>query len=270
MYTSTKPDKQNKLKKLIYNEKYHDNCHDYLKTTYLEKYAEPRYKKLLYKIREKIPKVDICEDTVFDDYRNVIVCDQHAVIFGHYNDVFPILATYALNACIGLVMYVPKHKIGALAHIDGLPGYSQESAKEDGLELDFSPVYENIEIMIRYLKQLSGSNESLEITYYLIGGIYGLSEVMIHDILETINKIQNDKLKFNFMGRNLLGPGNQSRNICIDMETGKITYFDYTINSEYYGKNRKDNVPMNIIRAPRKSEAYLDITYVPISIDDSQ
>lgn len=256
--------KYGRIKTLIYNEKYHDNCHDYLKPFYLEKYAVPKYKPLLYEILKKIPKVDICEDTPFDLYRDIIVCDQHAVVFGHYKDIYPILATYALNACIGLLMYVPKIKLASLAHIDGLPGYSRESALADGLNIQFDPVYENINTILKYMRYLSDTDEIMYIDYYLIGGIFDLSEVMVNDIIECINKLSNDKYHFIFKGRNILGPENQSRNICIDTRNGKITYFDYITNSEFY-KNHitKDGIPINIIKAPRKSEAYLDITYIP-------
>ncbi|BCS82915.1 putative chemotaxis protein ched [Cotonvirus japonicus] len=252
------------VKNLTYSEKYHDNCHDYLKSTYLEKYADPKYKSLLYDIKNKIPKINICEDTAIDEYSNIITCDQHAVIFGDKNDIFPILATYSLNACIGLVMYIPSHGIGSIAHIDGLPGYSKKSAKNDGFNINFSPISENINNILNYLRNLSGTNEILEINYYLFGGIYGLSEVMIHDIIESINEIESKSLiyKFNFAGRNLLGPDNQSRNICIDMRSGIISYFDYIMNDEYYHNVRNDNgLAMNIIKAPRKSEALLDVTY---------
>jgi len=256
--------KKTKLKALIYNEKYHDNCHDYLKPIYLEKYAVEKYKPLLYDIRKNIPTVNICKQTPVNDYANTIVCDQHCVVFGHYLDIYPILATYALNACVGLLMYSPQYKIGSLAHIDGLPGYSKKSAIDDGLTIDFSPIDENIKIILKKLHILSESNTIINIEYYLIGGIFDLSEIMIYDIIECINKFNNNKFRFVFRGRNILGPENQSRNICMDMRTGKITYFDYTENSDFYGNNlNKDGIAFNIIKAPRKSEAFLDITYVP-------
>lgn len=255
---------KNIKKKLIYNEKYHDNCHDYLKPLYLEKYAVSRFKPLLYEISKKIPKINICEETPYDMYADIIVCDQHAVIFGHCMDIFPILATYALNACVGLIMYTPKFKIASLAHIDGLPGYSNKSAIEDGLNIDFDPVHENIKIMLEYIRFLSETAEIIDIEYYLVGGIFDLSEVMINDIIECLQKIGDDRYKFLFCGRNILGPENQSRNICIDTRTGKITYFDYLMNSEFYQKHiNEKGIPINIINAPRKSEAFLDITYIP-------
>uniref|UniRef100_A0A6G6AAP7 CheD chemotaxis protein n=1 Tax=Borely moumouvirus TaxID=2712067 RepID=A0A6G6AAP7_9VIRU len=249
----------------IYSEKYHDNCHDYLKKIYLEKYAQPKYKKFLYEVKKYIPKLNICVDTDYDQYGNVIVCDQHAVIFGHHQDIFPILATYALNACIGLIMYCPKYKVAALAHIDGLPGYSFESAIDDGVKVNFDPVYENIGIILKNIRNICKTREIIDIDYYLIGGIFGLSEVMIFDITQCLNKYGGGNYKFNFIGRNLLGPDNQSRNICFNTITGEITYFDFITNSEYYGSNlNKKNLPINIIKAPRKSEALLDITYLPI------
>lgn len=252
-----------KIKKLIYHEKYHDNCHDYLKPTYLEKYAVPKYKSMLYVIREQIPKLNICEDTPNEMYGEIIVCDQHAVIFSCYTDIYPMIATYALNACVGLIFYSQKFKVAALAHIDGLPGYSKQSAIDDGLNIDFDPVYENIKIMLKHMRLLCNTNQNIDIVYYLVGGIFDLSEVMIHDIIESIEKFNNMEHKFSFRGRNILGPENQSRNICIDTKTGKITYFDYIANSDYHAKHRNANgLPINIIKAPRNSEAFLDVTYM--------
>ena len=44
----------------------------------------------------------------------------------------------------------------------------------------------------------------------------------------------------------------------------KITYFDYVTNSEFYAKHTNSSgLAMNIIKAPRVSEAFLDITYLP-------
>ena len=253
--------------RIIFNEKYHDNCHDYLKTIYIEKYAPKKYKKFLYEIKKKIPIVPICNNTGVDTYANIVVCDQHAVIFGHRSDINPVLATYALNACVGLLMYVPAHGIGALAHIDGLPGYSKASAIDDGLDIEYDPVMENIKIILFNLSSMV-PNAKLMIDFYLIGGIFSLSEVMINDILVAIDKFHttSNKYRFNFRGRNLLGPENQSRNVCIDMRTGEITHFDYITNSEFYDSRNSDGTPINIIRAPRRSEAFLDITYRPIIV----
>lgn len=261
-------DKSNKSRReTMFNEKYHHNCHDYLKRFYIEKYAYPRYKQLLYEIKEYIPVLNICNNTPTEQYPEIIVCDQHAVIFSHYLDRYPIMATYALNACIGLVIYIPEHKVGCLAHIDGLPGYSQKSSIEDGLKIKFNPVKENLNVILTFLKKLCmtcDKNDILIIDYYLIGGIFNLSEVMVNDIIECINEYQGTMYRFNFKGRNLLGPENQSRNICIDTRNGIISYFDYITNSEVYEKNvGKNKLPINIIKAPRKSEAFLDITYIP-------
>lgn len=251
-------------KALIHHEKYHNNCHDYLKTFYLEKYAVPIYKPLLYRIKEKIPKLDICNDLPENRYDDVIVCDQHAVIFGDSRDIYPILATYALNACIGLIMYIPKFCVGTIAHIDGLPGYTKQSAINDGININFDPAHENITIMLKHLRNLCGTTEILQIEYYLVGGIFHLSEIMIHDIVKTIDHYPDNQYKFIFKGRNLLGPENQSRNLCLDTKTGEIKYFDYIVNMEFYGEIvNSRGIPANIIKAPRVSEAYLDITYLP-------
>lgn len=257
--------KPNKIKKLIYHEKYHDNCHDYLKTIYLEKYALPQYKKCLYDIRDNIPVINICNETDKNLYADIIVCDQHGVIFGYDADIYPCLATYALNACVALVMYLPKYKIGCMTHIDGLPGYSRTSAKEDGLNINFDPIKENMKIFLRRLRNLAKTNNIIDINYYLIGGIFDMSEIMINDIIECINNIDKNYYRFVFTGRNILGPENQSRNICLDTRTGAITYFDYMFNREFYHKNlAKNGKPINVIIAPRKSEAILDITYEPV------
>lgn len=251
-------------KSLIYNESYHDNCHDYLKKIYLELYAAPKYKSLLYEIKDKIPKINICNELDYDSYGEIIVCDQHAVIFGHHNDIFPILATYAVNACIALIFYIPAYKVASVAHIDGLPGYSNKSAIDDNININFDPVYENISLIINKLKNLINTKNKIKIDYYLIGGIFDLSEIMVNDIIACINKFDDNQCIFTFKGRNILGPENQTRNICIDSRNGKINYFDYVINSEFYmNHTNNEGMPMNIIKAPRKSEALLDITYEP-------
>lgn len=257
MSNNTKMIKNKQIKKIIYNEKYHENCHDYLKKVYLEKYAEKKYKPFLYQLKEKIQKINICNEIAYAKYGKIIVCDQHAVVFGHHLDKYPILATYALNACVGLVLYLPEFKIGCLAHIDGLPGYSRTSAIGDGIDIKFDPVKENVKHMLRYLRKLCNSDKKILINYYLIGGIFGMSEVMIYDIIECINGMTEHNFYFNFKARNVLGPENQTRNICIDMCDGKIYYFDYVTNFEYYSSN-----PTNIIKAPRLSDALLDVTYV--------
>lgn len=254
-----------------FHEEYHPNCHDYLKNHYIEMYAQPKYKNLIERIKQNIPVVPICNETNSNMYADTIVCDQHGLIFGCHSDVNPVLATYALNACICLLLYVPKYKVGSLAHIDGLPGYSKESSIEDGIKIDFSPIELNLRLMIAALNKIieEGNPDSdiiLDIDFYLIGGIYELSEVMIHDILQCISQINDSgKINFNFKGRNLLGPINQTRNICLDTRTGKITYFDYISNLEFYKDHLNEKgIPMNILKAPRKSEAILDITYFPL------
>lgn len=257
--------------RILFSQKYHDNCHDFLKKTYLEKYANQKYKNFLYDIKNKIPVVNICHELHTDQYSKTIICDQHAVIFGHKADINPILATYALNACVGLVLYSAKYGVGALAHIDGLPGYTQKSALEDNISINFSPVEKNIQLILTNLEMIAKhkSDKKFELDFYLVGGIYGLSEVMIHDIIETLLRLQDSgNYIFNFRGRNILGPENQSRNICIDIRTGEVLHFDYVTNSEFYDGNKNtDNLPFNIVPAPRKSEAFLDVTYKPIIIN---
>ena len=254
------------IKKMIYNEKYHDNCHDYLKKLYLEVYANPKYKSFLYEIKDKIPKLNICTDIDNLMYSEVIVCDQHGVIFSHHKDIFPILATYALNACVGLIIYEPKYKVASISHFDGLPAYSKESAINDNIDIDYDPVQTNITTIINILRGIVevSPNEILNFEYYLVGGIFELSEVMIYDIIKCINTLSNSHNVFVFKGRNILGPENQTRNICINTNDGSITHFDYVSNAEFYADdNQGSDLPLNIIKSPRKSEALLDINYRP-------
>ena len=264
----------NTRRQLIFNEQYHDNCHDYLKPRYLEMYAVPKYKDKLYQIARTIPKLNICTDTPEATYIDIVVCDQHAVILSHSKDINPAIATYALNACIGLVLFDPKYKIGALAHIDGLPGYSNQSAIDDGIKIDFDPVQLNLKTILHLFRGLAikagaQPNETLAIDCYLVGGIFHLSEVMINDIMNALDVFTDNPSSgyaFTYRGRNLLGPENQSRNICLDTRTGSITHFDYDLNSQIYAKFRRtDGLPINIIKAPHKSEAFVDVTYMPTS-----
>lgn len=235
----------------FFNEKYHDNCHDYLKDGYIMRYAMEEYKQFLIKLKKLIPKINICDE--HSDYDKTIVCDQHAVIFTNSKDRYPIVATFALNACVGLLMFCPNFGVAALAHIDGLPGYSKKSANLDGVDISFDPVEENIRMILSIIKKMTKTSAVLDIEYYLIGGIFNLSEIMIYDIIECLEKIGNE-YSFIFKGRNLLGPENQSRNICFSTITGKISHFDYIDNSQLVGRS-------NIIKAPRKLESILDITY---------
>lgn len=243
---------------LIFNEKIHNNVHDYLKAIYLELYAIPKYKNILYDIKKNIPVLSICNRTDAANYSKIIVCDQHVVIFGRYDDQYPVFGTYGLNACICLIFYLPKYKIGSMAHIDGLPGYSKESAIADGLNIHFDPALENIKLIVYYLETICGTKNGLEIDFYLIGGIFNLSEIMINDILLAINKLNGKKHKFFFCGRNLLGPENQARNICFNLESGQITHFDFLDNIELL----KDSDTM-MPKASRKYDSFLDITYLP-------
>lgn len=247
-----------------FSELYHDNCHDYLRKFYIRKYAVEKYASKLLEIAQKIPKFQFCNDIDPELYREIIVCDQHAVIFTHQFDSKPILATYALNACVGLVIYASKYKIASIAHIDGLPGYSRQSAIDDGMtDITTSPVSVNVKHILQTIRQIANTGELIELDFWLVGGVFGLSEVMICDIVAELATI-NGNYKLNFRGRNLLGPINQSRNICIDSRNGFIGHFDYLTNSEIYIDDRNsESRPINIITAPRKFDAILDDTYHP-------
>lgn len=250
--------------RISFIEKYHDNCHDYLKRYYIERYASKEYKNLLYVIIKRIPKLDICDETNPNDYDKIIVCDQHAVIFGASCHQKSILATYALNSCIGLIMYAPAYRVGSVSHFDGLPGYSKEHAREDGLDISFSPVQYNIDVILRKIRSYCKTDDNILIQFYLVGGIFDLSEVMIHDILYYLSSIDS-RYRFDFRGRNLLGPENQSRNICLNTMNGKITHFDIFDNSEKYLYQRSDEgIADNIISAPYINAAILDVTWLPM------
>lgn len=238
-----------------YKIKYFDNCHDFLKISHIHEYAIKEYIPILINIMESIPKLNICIDTPLNKYNELIVCDQHACIMTHKNDKYPVLATYALNACVGLILYSDKYKICTLAHIDGLPGYSKISAIRDGINISFDPVRKNIEFMLNYIRKISNTHDVLEIDFYLIGGIFGMSEIMIHDIIFALESLKKKGFIFIFKARNLLGPENQSRNICFDSRNGKFSFFDLD-NNKNFNKNK------NFTHAKRESEAILDFVYI--------
>jgi hypothetical protein len=252
-----------KISSKLFHEIYHDNCHDYLKKVFVDKYSSRRYQNLIEGIRDKIPLIEICALTPKDVYVDTVVCDQHAVIFSHHLDAYPVLATYALNACVGLIIYEPRFNIGSLAHIDGLPGYSIYSAMIDGLDIKFDPIKENVLTILHHLRRMKPLETTFEFDFYLVGGIFDLSEIMINDIIACLLSLNEPNHSFTFKGRNLLGPENQSRNICFDTRSGEFSYFDFMDNVEVYKNHLRDYLPMNIIKAPRKSEALLDVTYVP-------
>lgn len=213
-------------------EEYHDNCHDYLKPVYIELWAMPEYKKLLYSLME-IPKLNICAEETKGDS---IVCDQHAVVFGNANKGKPILATCALNACIAVILYCPNDKTGAIAHFDGLPAYSKESAELAGEKVEFDPIKVNMGMILNKL----GKN----LKAWLVGGIFGTSEPMLNDIVKFIESVPWITIE----GRNLMGPINQTRNISLDLRDGVIRHFDIM--------NDFDKP-----KAPNKHPALLDITW---------
>lgn len=251
--------------KPLYIEEYHDNCHDYLIPFYIDKYADSRYIDFLNIIKTNITKLNICRNTNINSYKKTIVCDQHCVVISNSSDKYSILATYALNACMGLILYNKKNKVGAIAHIDGLVGFSNKSAKRDGYNLKYSPIHKNINLILKKMRYLCQSTDMLQIDYYIIGGIFGISEILIHDIVYCFNDLDVSSYSFRFKGRNILGPKNQTRNICFDTKTGKISYFSYLENYDYYSKSvimNPDWIPPNIIRSKNKLISMLDISYI--------
>lgn len=226
-----------------FTKEYHDNCHDFLKPLYIELYAMPGSKAFLYEISNYVPKLDICSE--MKDYDKTVVCDQHAVIMGTSTSDKPILATYALNSCIALVMYSPAHKIGAMTHFDGLPAYFKSTAALAGQKLSFDPIVVNMGMIIEKLK--NHAKAPLDLKVWLVGGVFGLSELMLRDLITYLAEVKDVKIRLK--GRNLLGPINQSRNIALDLRDGSIKYFDIL---EYGGE---------ITKAPYTHPALLDITY---------
>lgn len=227
-----------------FTKEYHDNCHDFLKPLYIEMYAMTESKKFLYEIANYVPKLNICTD--MSDYDKVVVCDQHAVILGASTTDKPILATYALNACVALVIYCPDHKIGAMTHFDGLPAYFKSTAEKAGQIYDFDPIAVNLGMIFSKLENSVKPKPLGCLKVWLVGGVFGLSELMIRDL---VTYLAESKEKIKLKGRNLLGPINQSRNIALDLRDGSIKYFDIL---EYHEE---------ITKAPYKHSALLDITY---------
>ena len=248
-----------------YQEEYHDNCHDYLKSTYIIKHADPRYIEFLNVIKNNIKRINICGDTPVENYGSTLVCDQRCVIISNAYDKYPIIATYALNACVCLILYDRKNKIGAVAHIDGLVGYSNKTANKDGYHIKYSPIARNVEYILEAMRKISGSKKKLKIEYYVIGGIFGLSEILVYDIVFCFRSLDNDRYIFSFKGRNILGPANQTRNICFDTRTGNITYFSYLENYDFHSNytiREPSWIPPNIIPAKEKYRAKLSAVYI--------
>jgi hypothetical protein len=251
-------------KKLRYHVEFHDNCLDYLAPHYIKQYSEERYQKFLIELSEKIPIINFCQQMDKINYNKTIVCDQHAIIMTHDKDPYPYISTYALNACIGLILYEPQYHLGVICHFDGLPGFSQRSANEDGIIIDYDPFASNMKNVIDNLNYVTlNTIKHYNFDSYLIGGVYGLSETMIHDMYQYLNNNFSDAT-FNFVGRNLLGPDNESRNIALSTLDGKLYYFDYVEN--YIANNGNGN----IITAPHlknpvdKNYTIMDITYLPV------
>lgn len=243
-------------------EKYHKNCFDYLTPKYINRYVFYRYKDTIDYIAATVPKLDICQDLPIDDYSKIITCDQHASVFTHTNDPLPIMATRSLNTCICLIMHSPTHNVASMSHIDGLPGFSRRAANDDGMAIDYSPVQRTVAVIVNQLELIRNCKID-DLDYYMIGGVFGLSEIMVHDILQELIRVElESKTKLVFRGRNLLGPINQSRNICFDARAGvtnRFSYYDYFDNfelvrdtEERYKLHRQDRLP-----------CCLTITYTP-------
>jgi hypothetical protein len=250
------------MSKPRYHVEFHDNCLDYLAPYYIKQYSEERYQQFLLDLALRVPIINFCQQMIQSDYLRTIVCDQHAIIISHNEDPFPIMSTYALNACIGLILYEPKYHIGVIGHFDGLPGFSQESSIEDGIVIDYDPFASNMgAIMNRVNLMTNSSIPYYNFDCYLIGGVYGLSETMIHDMFTYLDNKFRDA-KFNFVGRNLLGPDNESRNIALSTFDGKLYYFDYIENYVEHGNSAKNIISAPHLRTP-VDEKYtmMDLTY---------
>lgn len=241
------------LKTGLFTEAIHDNCHDYLKPFYIEIYSDKRFKVLLYEIASRVDTLNICTELSRYDYEKVVLCDQHAFVTGRGDSNKPLLATYGINVCMSLILYAPGFNVGCVSHFDGLPGYSKESATKHDYKLSFSPVKRNIDAMLSSVRKCCNAKGKILVDFYLVGGIFNMSEVMLHDILEYLASIQGKEYQLVFKGRNIMGPENQARNVCLDTRCGSIRHYDIIISGEY-------NVsPM--IEASNNSEALLDATW---------
>jgi len=255
------------MRKLRYHVEFHDNCLDYLAPYYIKQYGEERYQNFLLQLAQDVPIINFCQQMDQADYLRTIVCDQHATIISHYKDPYPFISTYALNACIGLILYEPTYHIGIVCHFDGLPGFSQRSANEDGIIIDYDPFITNMKNIMDQLNYVTdGKIKYLNFNTHLIGGVYGLSETMIHDIYNYLNnKFSN--ARFNFVGRNLLGPENESRNIALSTIDGKLYYFDYVENYMAHGGHAKNIIASPHLKDPvNEKYTMMDITYIPIKL----
>jgi chemotaxis receptor (MCP) glutamine deamidase CheD len=225
----------------------------------LETYSKKYHTKLL-EIRSKLKKISFCEILPNDSlYKKCVVIDQHCLGVTSALDDYPIITTYALNTCVALILYEPNLKLGALSHIDGLPGYSRNSVIED-IKVDpgFDPASVNIERIIKELIALRPNETQFSFTTCLIGGAFGLSETMICDLYDAVNNFNKKEAtdcKINLIGRNLLGGINECRNIALDTRNGEIYHFNYIENSIQHNYN-----PQNI---PKPIEEDLKHPYEP-------
>lgn len=245
-------------------EDFHDNCWDYLYPLYISRYCDESYVELINFVRKNVPKISLGIDTPVEQYRDIIVCDQHSVIITCSRDTNPIMATYALNACVSLVLYDRKNKYGSLSHFDGMVGYRVKITK-DKYTYKHSPMYKEICRTLSIIRKLSGQEGTLDIEYYVIGGTFGLSELLIHDLIYCMTELDKNLYNASFSGRNILGPKNQVRNFCFDTRLGTFSHFDYIYNYDQYAKkNTMDPewVPPNILLNKCKNRYKLDYTYI--------
>jgi hypothetical protein len=249
--------------------KYIPNCIDYNHEAYQSYMLNDKINDI-FDIINKIPSINFCNLLPNNLFKKLILSDQHAVVISNNNDKYPIIGTFSLNACIGLILYEAEYKIGCVMHMDGLPAYSKESAIKEGNNINFDPINENIVKVIKIfhelvnvqLNNINNTNDKkiLNINVNIIGGLFGMSEIMVIDIYNCLKKSWIDyNIKFNIIGKNLFGPDNQMRNIALDTDTGKLYTFDYFIN-HYYTDSK------NIIPAKKDNKYLLDVTYIPFDL----
>jgi hypothetical protein len=128
----------------------------------------------------------------------------------------PFISTFGMISCIGLVGYSTKYKLAFIAQIDNLTMIHDKN---------MGNIYYNI-------KQAIGENpDGIEIEVQLFGGFQTYRQEFVDYIYSQIDRYNRFhknlecSVKINIT-KNNIGTYNNSSNICIDTNNGKLYKFD--------------------------------------------
>jgi len=138
------------------------------------------------------------------------------------NEMNETIITHALGSCIALIMYCPKNKYTALAHIV-LPGLS---IKEQAEYLIRKPSYYADSIVPKmadfFVNKLACRPEQLQV--HLVGGADALNHKDIFKVgKKNIDMIVKILSNYNIVPDKMEVGGNISRTVSVDVNHGQVS-----------------------------------------------